>query len=457
MLATVGFVALAVFVALVATGRVHVLVALVAVPIAAAVAVGQSGELGTMVKDGLLTVAPTGMLILFSVLFFSTMIDTGLFDPLVDAILRRIGEDPLRITLGTAILTLLVALDGDGTTTFIIVTLAMYPLYKRCGMSPLVLMALTTISFYIMNSSPWGGPTTRTMAVLDVTVGEVFVPLIPALVGGIVFVLVMAVVLGKRERKRLGWTDGRLTRVEEGALEALAAAGSLKTLPDASVQTQVDDFAATSEGDQDLRRPKLRYLNLLLTIVVMISVIMEILPPNVTFLIGFVIALVVNYRPEHVERIIRKHAGNALWATVLIFAAGAFTGVLTGTGMIQEMATTLVDIIPDGWGGQIAIFTGILSFFSTLVMSPDAFYFGMLPILAETGAAYGLAPEEVGRAALLGQVGYGLSPLVAAPLLLSSLVRVNYFNHQKFTFGWALGCTVVMMAISIAIGVVPVG
>jgi CitMHS family citrate-Mg2+:H+ or citrate-Ca2+:H+ symporter len=457
VLATVGFIALAVFVGLVASGRVHVLVALAVVPLAAGLIVGDGSKLGEMVETGVLTVAPTGMLILFSVLFFSTMIDSGLFDPLVNAIVRAIGEDPLKITIGTALLTLAVALDGDGTTTFIIVTLAMYPLYKRCGMNPLVLMALTSISFYIMNSSPWGGPTTRTMAVLDLTVGETFVPLLPGLVAGALFVVAMAVYLGRQERKRLGWANGVLTRVEEGKVEALAAAGTVRTSAnDDAVAAQLDDFVAGSDKDQDLKRPKMRLVNLVLTIAVMYSVIFEVLPAHVTFLIGFVVALLLNYSPRYVERIIRKHAGNALWATVLIFAAGAFTGVLTGTGMITEMAEAIVDVIPDSLGGQLAIITGILSFFSTLVMSPDAFYFGMLPILAETGTAYGLEPAEVGRAALLGQVGYALSPLVAAPLLLSSLLKVNYFNHQKFALKWAFGCTLVMIVVSVIVGSVPV-
>ncbi|MEQ3552626.1 citrate:proton symporter [Pseudonocardia nematodicida] len=457
MLALAGFVALMIFVALVASGRVHVLVALVLVPVAAALVVGDGSSLGEMVKDGVLTVAPTGMLILFSVLFFSTMIDTGLFTPLVDAILRRLGEDPLKITLGTALLTLVVSLDGDGTTTFIIVTLSLYPLYRRCGMSPLVLMALTTIGFYIMNSSPWGGPTTRTMAVLDLSVSEAFVPLLPGLMGGIVFLFVMAVILGRRERARLGWSAGVLTRVEEGREEALVAAG--RVAPGAgpvAAQDQVDEFVAGSGDDEDLLRPRLRLLNLALTVVVMISVIFEILPPYVTFLIGFVVALLVNFRATQVERIIRKHAGNALWATVIIFAAGAFTGILTGTGMIGAMATSIVDVVPDALGNQLALMTTFLSFASTLVMSPDAFYFGMLPVLAETGVAYGLEPAEVGRAALLGQVGYGLSPLVAAPLLFASLLKVSYINHQKFTIGWAFGCTLAMLLVSVLVGAVPV-
>ena len=119
-----------------------------------------------MILDGLSKVAPTGIMIAFAVLYFSLMVDAGLFDPLIRGILRLAQDDPLRITVGTAVLTMCVALDGDGASTFLITVSALLPVYKRLGMSPLVLTGVVCLGAGVMNMVPWGGPTARAMAAL---------------------------------------------------------------------------------------------------------------------------------------------------------------------------------------------------------------------------------------------------------------------------------------------------
>src|SRR4051794_18167071 len=138
MLAALGFCTIGGFLLLTMFKRVSVLVALVLTPVAAAVIGGYGDDLGPMALDGLSQVAPTGIMIAFAVLYFSLMIDAGLFAPLIRAILRAAQGDPLRITVATAVLTLCVALDGDGASTFLITVSALLPVYKRLGMNPLV-------------------------------------------------------------------------------------------------------------------------------------------------------------------------------------------------------------------------------------------------------------------------------------------------------------------------------
>ncbi len=86
------------------------------------------------------------------------MIDAGLFDPLIRKILKRVNGDPIKIAIGTALLSLLVALDGDGTTTYMITCAAMLPLYKRIGMNPMILATVSMLSLSIMSGmSPGAG------------------------------------------------------------------------------------------------------------------------------------------------------------------------------------------------------------------------------------------------------------------------------------------------------------
>lgn len=159
MLALLGLIMVVTFTYLIMSKRLSPIVALTVVPIVFAVIGGFAPELGKMMLDGLKMVAPSAALLLFAILFFGLMIDAGLFDPLIRKILKRVNGDPVKIAIGTALLSLLVALDGDGTTTYMITCAAMLPLYKRIGMNPMILATVSMLSLSIMSGmSPWGGP-----------------------------------------------------------------------------------------------------------------------------------------------------------------------------------------------------------------------------------------------------------------------------------------------------------
>ena len=138
-----------------------------------------------MVADGMKAVAPTAALLFFAIIYFGIMIDVGLFDPLVRVILRVVRDDPMRLVVGTAVLAMVVSLDGDGSTTFIIVTSALLPLYLKLKVSPVVLTVVAGLANGAMNILPWGGPTARAAAALGISPSDVFVPMIPALVVGL--------------------------------------------------------------------------------------------------------------------------------------------------------------------------------------------------------------------------------------------------------------------------------
>lgn len=204
MLALLGFLTIGVFLALIMARKISVLIALVLVPVVFGLIGGFGTQMGTMMLEGIQKVAPTGIMIAFAILYFGLMIDSGMFDPIVSRILRLVKGDPLKIVIGTATLTLLVALDGDGATTFMITVSAMLPLYRRLGMNPLTLSGVVCLGAGVMNMIPWGGPTARAMATLHVDSTELFNPVLPAMLAGIVWVLFAAYWLGKKERERVG-------------------------------------------------------------------------------------------------------------------------------------------------------------------------------------------------------------------------------------------------------------
>ncbi len=437
MLAATGFLTIAAFLVAVLSQRVSVFIALTVLPILAAVVVGAGSRLGELILGGFETVAPVAIMITFAVLYFCLMVDAGLFDPAVRRVVRWAGGDPLKITVGTAVLTLLVALDGDGASTFLIMVSAMLPIYQRLGMRPLVLTAVVCLGAGVMNMVPWGGPTARAMAALDLSSGDVFVPVLPAMGAGIVWVLVAAVLIGRAERRRIGTVTAPGTAVPADA-----------------------PGAAHAPVDAPAPADRVRFwINVALTLALVVVLLAQLAELPVVFVVAFVLALLVN-RPgwEAQKDLFTRHGHSVVLVTTMIFAAGVFTGVLGGTGMIEAMARALVGLVPDGAGGSLPAIVAVTSMPLSLVFTPDAYYFGVLPVLAETTAALGGDPAEVARAAILGQMttGFPLSPLTASTFILVGMAGVQLGAHQRFVFGWAFGTTLVMTAVALATGVIGV-
>jgi citrate-Mg2+:H+ or citrate-Ca2+:H+ symporter, CitMHS family len=295
------------------------------------------------------------------------------------------------------------------------------------GMRRTTLATVVALAAGTMNILPWGGPTIRAASALEVQVTELFNPILIPVICGLLAVLGIAWYLGKKERS---WVN------EQG---------------------QVSDSTVVTEKDISLHRPKLIWLNTALIIISIIALIAALAPPHVIFMIAFVIAITVNYPnlKEQRERI-DAHAKAALLMASILFAAGCFTGILKGSGMIEAMAATAVNYIPSGIGNHLALITGVVSMPASLLFDPDSFYFGVLPLLGATAEHFNGEAIEVARAAIMGQMttGFPVSPLTGATFLLIGLTGVDLGDHQRKTIPWAFLVTMIMVAMSVLIGAI---
>jgi CitMHS family citrate-Mg2+:H+ or citrate-Ca2+:H+ symporter len=141
----------------------------------------------------------------------------------------------------------------------------------------------------------------------------------------------------------------------------------------------------------------------------------------------------------------------------MVMAAAVLTGVLKGTGMVEAMSAWLVQIIPSSMGPLMAVITGVLSIPMTFFMSNDAFYFGVLPVLSETAAHYGISSAEMARASITGQPFHMQSPLVPAILLLVSLAKVDLGDHHKKVLWRTAVISIVMLAVGVLTGAIGIG
>ncbi|MCU4297824.1 citrate:proton symporter [Brevibacterium permense] len=497
MLVILGFAMILVFMTLIMTKRLSPILALILVPTIFGLFAGAGLGIGDMVMDAIASMSSTAALLLFAIIYFGIMIDVGLFDKLVEFILKVAGNDPVKVVLGTALLTGAVSLDGDGSTTFIVVTAAMLPIYQRLEMSPVVLTCVAGLINGTLNIVPWGGPTARASSALQIDANEIFVPMVPSLVAGLLVCLVFAYVLGISERRRLAkngvaWVEERGSNRRRDLVGAVAGAsttagssagttagglghgsGSAASANDGPTAEAAPASANDTDGsagsgtglsntaldpNRATLRPKLFWFNLALTVAVMVLLIIDILPLPYLFMIGTVIALMVNFpKMKDQQEELASHATAIISVVAMVMAAGVLTGLMSGTGMVDAMAEWLVEVIPNSMGPYMAVITGLLSIPMTFFMSNDAFYFGILPVLAETASHFGISAADMARASITGQPVHMQSPLVPAILLLVSLSGVELGDHHKKVLWRALIVALVMLAVGVAVGVIGIG
>lgn len=353
---------------------------------------------------GLSSIVATGVMFIFAILFFSTCSDAGVFDPIINRILKFTGEDPVKVCIGTFLIGCICHLDGSGATTFLIAIPACMPLFQKLKMNLWVEATIVALAAGIMNVMPWGGPTVRAAAAMsglgyEVTGSELWVGIMPAWIAGLVTCLLVAAFLGKKEAKRI-------------------AAG----IPAQEVTGLTE--AKTTNTSNELARSGWRwYFNVALILVILYILVTNRLSPAVTFMIGYCVLLIVNYPSVDLQhKIINSHA---------------------------QAAFLMVSIIPTSMGTFIAPIVGLFSVPLSLLFDPDSYYYGVMPVIANAVSAMGGNALAVAKASIMGQMtlGFPLSPLTGATFLLLGLSGQDLGDHQKHTLPYAWAASAIMVAV----------
>ena len=409
------------------------IVVLTVIPAVAALILGHGPvEIADFIKEGVKTTTNNGILFIFSVIYFGVMSDTGMFDVIVNFLVKKAGNNVIAVTVATAIIATIAHLDGTTATTVLITIPALYPVYKAMKIDTKILLCLTGACMGVMNLLPWGGPVARAATVLSMDANDLWHILIPIQIVGLIFNIVVAVLLG-------------MLAIKQGA--------------GAGKGEKVEQDQKTKDEEIALRRPKLLFFNLALTIALIAVLSAGLVTSYVAFMIALSLALAVNYpNLKTQDKLVKKHAPAALIISATLFSAGAMVGIFDSTGMLTEMANAIMSIIPGFLGQFIHIIFGILALPLGLCIGTDAYFYGIMPLVMQVGETYGVASLSTALTMVIGKnLALMVSPLVPATYLAIGLTDVELKDHMKFSIPIYWGISIVMLVIGVIFGIVPLG
>ena len=402
--------------------------AFILLPIIAAVLAGFGvTDISEFIKTGMKTMMNTAILFIFSISYFTLMSDAGLFDPIINFLIKRTGKSITTVLIAVLLTTFVAHLDGSGATTFLIVVPAFLPICKKMGIRPQALLAAMCGGYGVMNLVPWGGPTMRAASVANVEVGDLYSFMIPGVVCLVLLAFVIVFVVSRIEKKN-GAGSAAVIAAEEAA--------------DQAEKKQV--------------KKEIYFFNMILTLVMLVLLFMDTpLPLYSIFMIAFAIALIVNYpNAKQQNKKIKEYGTNAMVMTVTLFAVGVFMGVIKDSGMVEAMANAIVAVLPSAIAPHMHWFMCLFSVPLLMVLGTDAFYYALLPIIIGVVEPFGVTPETVAAAFLLtATLGTPVSPSVAAVYVGLGLADVSIGEHIKYSLRlvWPVSIAVLVMATVIGV------
>ena len=390
-------------------------------------------EMAGFIKEGVKGVHGTAILFIFSVLFFGVMTDAGMFDKIIGALMKKVGNNVIGVTLMTCLIAIIGHLDGGGASTFLITIPAMLPVYKRLHMRRETLLLICVTSMGVMNLLPWGGPTMRAASVLGVEPNDLWSQIVPMQVVGLVLAVGTAIFWGFQEKKRIA------------------------KLGDAAVEDagKYDD-SDSEEKNNELARPKNFIFNVILTLAVIIVLVLDIFPSYYVFMVGCALGILVNYRGKKLHNsIIKSHASAGLSMASTILCAGVFLGVLSKSGIMEKMAIMMASVIPASMGKFLPVIIGVLSVPLALLFDTDSYFYGLLPVLVSVGNQFGVNPAHIAIAMVVCRnCATFISPVAPATYLGIGLAGVEIKDHIKYCFGWQWGVSLICLVAGLILGVI---
>lgn len=453
MLTLIGLAIIITIVTLLLFEKVIPVIALSAIPFVGALLAGFGiSEISEFFQQGVTKVAGVAFMFMFAILFFSVMKERGLFDPLITGMVKLTRGNVVAVAVMTALVAACVHLDGAGAATFLIVLPALIPLYRRLGMNPYLMLTLMATSMGLLNMVPWGGPIGRAAAVTNISPDELWHGLIPVQLIGVGLVVIGAALLGLREKRQIQAAGG----VEAAIARHYPPGSSTDIASNGTAAANETSHDSDHEQEPDTRHgmPRLYWINAALTLVTVVSLALGLMAPAYIFMLSLSVALLLNYPSLSAQsRVITRYAPQAFNMGAIIAAAGAFLGILNGTGMLESIALDVTHVLPGQAVGVLHILVGIMGVPLELLTSTDAYYFALLPVIQQITASAGVDPISVAHAMSIGSiVGTFISPFSPALWLALGLAGLEMGRYIRYAFLYLWGFSLIMMVVGYLFG-----
>lgn len=429
-----GFIIIAGIIILLLKSKMSPLVVMTVLPVCGALFLGyRPMEVAGFMEEGIRTTVNNGILFIFSVVYFGVLADTGLFHVLVELLVKFAGNRVIAITIATTLIATIACTDGATVTAVLITIPALNPIYKRMNLDRRILLCLTGTCMSVMNLLPWSGPVARAATVLEMDLNQLWHRLIPVQLVGLAVNLILAVLLG-------------IMAIKQGA-------GYLAGKEERGNRSQ--DEERDKAPDRELQRPRLLRFDLILTLTLVIILAAGVVPSYLAFLTALCILLAVNYPGMELQnRLIRRHAPDALLISATLYASGIMVGVFNGTGILAEMAAILVRVIPASMGQYIHVIFGLLALPIGMSVGTDAYFYGIMPLAIRLGESYGVPAVSTACAMLIGRcLTPMVCPLTPAVYLGLSMAETELKEHLKFSIPVYWIASIVFLGAGMVLGI----
>ena len=410
-------------------GKVSPAVVFTTLPLITAAILGFSmSEIAEFIESGMKSMLETAVLFVFAISYFTMMSEKGLFDPIVNFLIKKTGKSITALLMAVMLTTLVAHLDGSGATTFLIVVPAFLPICKKMGIRSQALLASMCGVYGVMNLLPWGGPTLRAASVIDMPANQLYMNLIPGLICLLVVSVGIVLVVAKIEKKN---------GINQETLE------------------QAVNEAVQTKDQQE--RDKHHKFNLVLTLLLLVTLFTGIpIPLYAIFMVAYVIALVVNFpNVKEQNKKIKEYGSNAVSLTVTLFAVGIFMGVLKNSGMIDAMAEALIALLPQALTPHLHWIVALFAVPLLMILGTNAFYYALLPIVVGVVEPYGISAEMVAATFLLtATLGTPISPSVATNYVGLGLADISIGEHIKYSLRILWPASIVCLILCTVLGII---
>ncbi|HFI0149684.1 TPA: citrate:H+ symporter [Streptococcus suis] len=337
----------------------------------------------------------TGYMLLFGLIYFVMLTETGMFDVMVNAVMKLIGDrlNVVGVMILTSVLGGIAYLTANMSTTYLIVFPLVIPLYKKFQIDRDFAFIICQTAVAAMCWLPWGigvimsatmaGTNAETLAQASIPWGLCFIPAI----------ILQYVYFAWRHKK------------QHGTLGLPSEAGEETT---DSKETQEKEFA----------RHDLFWVNFIVFILVIIALAVFKVPSYLVFVAASMVTALINY-PKNFGQIWNKAGMTFFNVLIMLLAICFYLAIFNAApedGSKQSMVASLAQLLESVFPAFLLNYMHIIFLLLAvpiIYFVPYQLYNALYPLFISIGAAFGLSPIAV------------IAPFVCNLALATSVTPMN--------------------------------